>query len=181
MSESRGNQSDEQSKGGLITIMTAMVFILLFFVYLSFLHPGVNLGEIPQAAQKAKALAESSFDIKKVEKPWVESEQVAQYGATLYKNSCAMCHGATGVGDGPAGAALVPKPRNLVEGKWKKGGSSKALFLTLTNGLPGTSMSGYQYMPVADRWALVQFVRSMTKNKPADNKNDLESFSQKAK
>ena len=176
---------DEQSKGGMITIMTAMVFIILFFVYITFIHPGVNLGEIPQAAQEKiqedRLLAQGSFDVSQVEKPWVESEQMVQYGANLYKNSCAMCHGEKGLGDGPAGAALIPKPRNLVEGKWRKGGSSKALFVTLTKGLPGTSMSGYQYMPVADRWALVQFVRSMTKNKPADDKNELESFAKKAK
>lgn len=34
-----------------------------------------------------------------------------------YQMFCASCHGAQGKGDGPAGAALDPKPRNFVA--WK--------------------------------------------------------------
>lgn len=36
-------------------------------------------------------------------------------GAKLYQAHCAVCHGPTGLGDGPAGAALTPKPTNLTE------------------------------------------------------------------
>lgn len=34
-------------------------------------------------------------------------------GETLYRRHCALCHGPEGAGDGPAGAALTPKPANL--------------------------------------------------------------------
>lgn len=34
-------------------------------------------------------------------------------GKTKYDQLCTTCHGATGKGDGPAGAALNPKPRNF--------------------------------------------------------------------
>lgn len=33
--------------------------------------------------------------------------------AAYYAQSCAMCHGATGQGDGAAAAALTPKPANF--------------------------------------------------------------------
>jgi len=36
-------------------------------------------------------------------------------GQTLYAANCASCHGESGQGDGPAGAALDPKPTNLTE------------------------------------------------------------------
>lgn len=36
-------------------------------------------------------------------------------GKKLYEANCAACHGATGRGDGPAGAALTPKPSDLRE------------------------------------------------------------------
>ena len=39
----------------------------------------------------------------------------AQKGKTLFDQNCAMCHGATGKGDGAASAALNPKPRNLAD------------------------------------------------------------------
>ena len=36
-------------------------------------------------------------------------------GGALYRVHCAACHGSGGRGDGPAGAALKPKPTNLSE------------------------------------------------------------------
>ncbi len=34
-------------------------------------------------------------------------------GKSKYDQLCATCHGATGMGDGPAAQALTPKPRNF--------------------------------------------------------------------
>ncbi len=173
---------DDYNRGGVVTLVIAMTLTCSFLIYISFFHSGVSLEEIPEGSELEESVAEEvSFDIAKVEKPWLKSSQMAAYGKTVFKNSCAMCHGAEGRGDGPAGAALVPKPRDLVLGKWTKGGTSRSLFNTVTDGLPGTSMSGYKYMPVADRWALVQFIRSITKNKGADDIDKLESFGKAAK
>ena len=38
----------------------------------------------------------------------------------IFKNRCTMCHGQSGKGDGPAGAALNPKPRNWTDTEWQK-------------------------------------------------------------
>ena len=38
----------------------------------------------------------------------------------IYKSRCTMCHGTSGKGDGPAGAALNPKPRDLGDPAWQK-------------------------------------------------------------
>jgi mono/diheme cytochrome c family protein len=37
-----------------------------------------------------------------------------------FKTRCAPCHGESGHGDGPASAALTPKPRNYTDGTWQK-------------------------------------------------------------
>jgi mono/diheme cytochrome c family protein len=37
----------------------------------------------------------------------------APSGDALYRRYCASCHGVTGLGDGPAAAALTPPPTNL--------------------------------------------------------------------
>lgn len=36
-----------------------------------------------------------------------------------FKMKCVVCHGETGVGDGPGGAALDPKPKNLTDAAWQ--------------------------------------------------------------
>ena len=38
----------------------------------------------------------------------------------IFKNRCTMCHGPSGKGDGPAGVALNPKPRNWTDAAWQK-------------------------------------------------------------
>lgn len=46
--------------------------------------------------------------------PLKGNAQAADAGKTVFATNCASCHGDTGHGDGAAGAALDPKPDNLV-------------------------------------------------------------------
>jgi len=43
----------------------------------------------------------------------------AANGKTLYLQNCSSCHGDTGAGDGPTGAALPVKPRDFGTGEFK--------------------------------------------------------------
>ncbi len=43
----------------------------------------------------------------------------AEAGKPLYLQNCASCHGDTGAGDGPTGAALPVKPRDFGDGTFK--------------------------------------------------------------
>lgn len=38
----------------------------------------------------------------------------------VFSSRCVPCHGSTGSGDGPAAAALNPKPRNYTDAAWQK-------------------------------------------------------------
>jgi mono/diheme cytochrome c family protein len=38
----------------------------------------------------------------------------------IYQTRCVMCHGADGKGDGPAAAALSPRPRSLGDPGWQQ-------------------------------------------------------------
>jgi mono/diheme cytochrome c family protein len=174
---------EDHNSGGLIAFIFSMGAVLLFFLYLVVIHPGVDLKEGLQDPQKleAGAAAAPAFDISKVTEPWVENADVAKHGSQVFAANCAMCHGKEGKGDGPAGAGLNPKPRNLVEGQWKQGGDSSSLFTTLTNGIQGSSMPGFKQLAPADRWALVQFIRSITENKTADDAEKLKAFAATAK
>src|SRR5574337_1287987 len=74
--------------------------------------------------------------------------------ATLYQQTCAACHGATGAGDGPAAAALDPPPIAFADRDRARERSVLALYQVIEQGLDRTSMASYATMPAADRWAL---------------------------
>jgi mono/diheme cytochrome c family protein len=181
-------QNDSYNRGGYIAFLFSMAFSLAFFVYVTLIHPGINLKEVPepmQAAEQTQAAtgAEQTKDIDMatVDKPWVENEAVAGHGAKVFANNCAVCHGPKGLGDGPAGMSLNPRPRNFVEGKWKVGGDSASLFKTIATGIPGSSMASFAHLPAKDRWSLVQFIRSITQNKIKDDPAKVEAFAKTAK
>lgn len=179
-------QKDTYNRGGFIAFLFSMAFSLVFFVYVTVVHPGINLKEVPEPVQAAQPAAGGAgpakeIDIAKVEKPWVEDEGVAAHGAKIFANNCAVCHGPKGLGDGPAGLSLNPRPRNFIEGKWKVGGDSISLFKTVQNGIPGSSMASFAHIPAADRWSLVQFIRSITQNKVKDDPAKVEAFAKTAK
>ena len=76
---------------------------------------------------------------------------------------------------------MKPPPRNLIEGKWTQGGGAISLFKVVTNGIPGTSMAAFGHFKVADRWALVQFIDSISQNKSKDTPEQVAEFAKTAK
>ena len=110
-------------------------------------------------------------DINKFSKP--DAELVSK-GKTLFSANCASCHGEGGNGDGPAGTALNPKPRNFhaVEG-WKNGRKISDIYKTLQFGITGSGMSAYDYLTPADRFSLIHYVRSLMKDAPQDSPAEL--------
>ncbi len=179
---------DTYNRGGFLAFLFSMAFSLSFFVYISFIHPGVDLKEVPESAVEVEqtiaggeaAPTTEKVDVSNVTDPWMPSDAMVAHGAAVYKTNCAICHGDKGAGDGPAGAGLVPRPRNLIEGGWKKGGTRVALYETLQKGLEGTSMAAFGHLPKVDRWALVHWIRSITKDKKNLGDKDVAQFAETA-
>jgi len=147
MSENHGSYNH----AGMLAFLFSMAFVFVFFVYLVAIHPGVDLQENIRTPEADNAVEEvAAVDVSKITEPWVSSDDLIKHGGKVYATNCAMCHGAEGKGDGAAGAALNPKPRNLVEGPWKKGAGVIAHFKTLQEGIAGSSMSSYAHLPVVD-------------------------------
>jgi mono/diheme cytochrome c family protein len=166
------------NSGGMLFFVLSMVATFGAMIYVSFFSGGIDLKEIKpiDTAAVEQKVAEAPVDVSGVTEPWMPNPDMVKHGAAIFKTNCAMCHGAEGKGDGIAGKALNPPPRNLVEGKWKQGGGELAMFATLQNGIPGSSMQGYKdALPLKDRWALVQFIHSITENKVNDSEADLKA------
>ncbi len=65
----------------------------------------------------------------------------AANGATLYSIYCAACHGPGGMGDGPAAAALDPKPANHTDAAFMGTLTDEHLFQVISGGGPAIGKS----------------------------------------
>jgi high-affinity iron transporter len=83
-------------------------------------------------------------------------------GKNIFDRSCASCHGATGLGDGPAGAALNPKPPAIGTAAHMKGVTPALAYRIVSVGIAGTPMAGYAGMLTPEqRWNVVAYVNSL--------------------
>jgi mono/diheme cytochrome c family protein len=84
----------------------------------------------------------------------------ATQGADVFHTNCETCHGPQGHGDGPAGQALDPKPRNLAQ--LQSGAGDDFLFWRIHEGKPGTSMVAWKGILTDDQiWQVISFLRTL--------------------
>ncbi len=83
-------------------------------------------------------------------------------GKEIYTSLCESCHGRDGRGDGPAGLAMTPPPRNFSETtNWSNGKSFPALYKTLQLGISENGMAAYEYLPTLERVAVLHYLRTL--------------------
>lgn len=88
----------------------------------------------------------------------VTAESVAR-GKQIYDQHCAMCHGAKGEGDGPAGAALKPAPANLkVMAPQHPDGDLAWKIAEGRGAMPGWKSS----LSEQDIWNVVNYIKGMS-------------------
>ena len=79
-------------------------------------------------------------------------------GQKLYVGNCQTCHGPSGKGDGPGGAALEKKPADLAA-KIKAGETDGELFWKIAEGRsPMISWKGS--LSETQRWELVNYIKT---------------------
>jgi mono/diheme cytochrome c family protein len=84
----------------------------------------------------------------------------ATAGAEVFATNCASCHGEKGYGDGPAGAALDPAPKNLVEVAALAG--DDYLHWRINTGKEGTAMIAWKGVLTDDQiWQVVAYIRTL--------------------
>ncbi len=83
-------------------------------------------------------------------------------GLAVYQRECASCHGATGLGDGPAGRGLDPVPANLADHLALTDVTPLAFYQRVTIGVAGTAMPAYETrLSPADRWAVALYASTL--------------------
>jgi mono/diheme cytochrome c family protein len=96
---------------------------------------------------------------KSISNPLAGDKESASMGKGLYRQRCSSCHGKTGKGDGPGGAALDPKPADhssaIVQDQ-----TDGELFWKISEGRG--AMTGYAaVLDEEERWDLVNFIRTL--------------------
>ena len=79
-------------------------------------------------------------------------------GRVLYQSNCAVCHGMTAMGDGPAGLQLDPAPTNFHELERYRARSLFGLFNTISLGVEDTGMVSFSHLDAQSRWDLAFYV-----------------------
>lgn len=85
-------------------------------------------------------------------------------GKEIFQSTCATCHGPEGKGDGPASAALDPKPRNLSDSAYVSALSDEHIFKVVNEG--GASVGKSPMMAAwggilsqDDIWNVIAYIR----------------------
>ncbi len=115
------------------------------------------------------------------ELPIPVTRDVLLRGQERYDIYCTVCHGASGdgkgiimVGNGGQGYGYIPAPdyhtdrlRDMTDGYF---------YEVIANGTPAGTMPGYaQQIPVADRWAIIAYIRALQRSQNAAGEDLPES------
>lgn len=100
------------------------------------------------------------------ENPIAADAASLERGKYYFNVNCALCHGAQGKGDGPQAQFFFRKPNDLTAAE-AMSFSDGEIFLVISNGIPVvTGLTGgmpplRENLAVADRWDVVNYVRSL--------------------
>ncbi len=89
-------------------------------------------------------------------------------GSELYAQNCASCHGPTGHADGPAAAALKPRPADFHADEVMASLTPFKAFNVVRFGVRGTAMVPFTTLDEKQRWALAFYVFTL-RQPPCDH------------
>ncbi len=99
-----------------------------------------------------------------------EPSAAPQHDSELFQKRCASCHGAGGQGDGLAGSAMLPPPRNLADGAWQASVSDESIARVIREGglsqNLSASMPPHPDLSEAQVTELVRYIRDLRDSKP---------------
>ena len=122
------------------------ILIILSFFLFGFIGIQDDIWKAPEAA-------------KKIQNPTTDFQSSVLRGKKLYRSRCAVCHGKTGLGDGPGGKALVPQPKSL-KAPIVQNQTDGEIFWKISKGR-NDMIKWEPILTEQQRWDLVNFIRTM--------------------
>ena len=121
-------------------------------------------GTVPVGYKPYKYAGKADEAAKNLKNPYAGSTkaEVLELGRKKFETYCAVCHGYFGAGDGPVAPKMALKPPPLTSDK-VKGLNDGGIFHIITDGQGVMASYAYQLVDENDRWAIVNYVRSLQK------------------
>ncbi len=92
-----------------------------------------------------------------------------ELGKKAFLDTCARCHGPDGKAEVPFAKRFYPRPRNLTSGVFKFRSTVSGtpptdddLFRTVEQGLHGSNMPDWKFVPPETRWQIVNYVKTLS-------------------
>lgn len=105
-----GKKLGEDLKIRSYVVLAIFIKAAVIFLIVTALFPGCNDGGAETSAPTAPSAT--------VNQPVARVSEI-EHGKAVYAAYCAVCHGEKGMGDGPAGAGLSPRPLNFtIKSAW---------------------------------------------------------------
>ncbi len=89
--------------------------------------------------------------------------------ASAFSDSCAMCHGISGQGNGVLANQMLPAPTDFTDIERSRNRSILGLFDVISNGIDGTTMPAFEQLSIQQRWSLAFYVGSLAFNIPDES------------
>jgi len=145
----------------LLLILILGIYFAQHLNTISFNEQSIGLTDttnIKKEIVEKKGMIVNPVDFKSIKNP---TKEILSKGKELYDMNCKSCHGEKGMGDGPAGLSMNPKPRNfhLKEG-WTNGRTIDAMYKTLQEGIIKNGMPAFEYMNPTDRFNIILYIRT---------------------
>ncbi|MBI5903598.1 MAG: cytochrome c [Deltaproteobacteria bacterium] len=91
-------------------------------------------------------------------------------GKAVYEQYCHYCHGEKGMGDGPIGIAITPRPADLINDRSRLAKTDEQLFYSITEGITRATGGKEMAMPrwaeiltEKQRWDVLSYIRQLEK------------------
>lgn len=139
------------------TVFTATIIFSMGLGYAQGLEKDIQIPRVP---------SDQIEEFKALKNPFDPTPENIAKGKEIYlgKGTCVICHGNQGKGDGPAGAALDPAPRNFSNPEFHKIRTDGEMLWVIQNGSPGTGMISYSPAIITEEeaWLTILFERSLS-------------------